>query len=191
MRRILGMLFLLYFAAASPVAQRPSPELHIADFEAPPESLELLWEEADIVARVRVQSGKSRALAMSGGATIPLTDYAVAVSELLKGSLPNAATGGLTISLPVGEALVDGRVQRSNSGGLRKLVPNREYIVFLDYWPHAGTYLVSYGPASVYELEGESVVIPARVVHYAAFKGRARVPRIEIDALFSRLRTRR
>lgn len=191
MRSFLGMLFVLYFVAGSPIAQRPSPGLHVADFEAPPESLELLWDEADIVARVRVQSGKSRALTMSNGAAIPLTDYAVAVSELLKGTLPSDASGALTISLPVAEVSVGGQVQRLTSGGLRKLVPNREYVVFLDHWPHAGTYLVSYGPASVYELEGDSVVIPERVTHYAAFKGRARVPRVEMDALFSRLRTRR
>lgn len=152
--------------------QKSAPQQYqVIDYDAPPPSLEALWDQTPLVARVRIESAGTTQLPTSR-ADLPgtvVTTHRAHVLEVLKGSDVQMGSS-IDIAVPVGKLPASDRPAIvASSAGMRTFTPGEEILVFLKWWDAASAYNVSFGPVGHYGLSSDSVTLPAASSRWPAF----------------------
>ena len=179
-------------AATAGQASQPSQEqIQITDSALPPATLEEMWQEADIVAVVRIRTALLKEIQSSPShPTRLLTEHRAVVSELLKTKEPLEVSDEMSISVAVGtKTLADGQTVKAIAAGVRAFLPGEVLLVFLKRWPFAGGYGLAYGQAGYYQFDHPQIALPVEVSQWPTFAGRRSVSRAEFMAALRRLKS--
>lgn len=161
----------------------------IVDLEAPPSSLEELWAESAIVARVRIESSTPQVRAV-GPASSVATHHTAVLLEVLKGDEHRKPGSRIRFVQPVGEATYKGRTYRTVVSAWDVLQPGQELILFLSESERQppGVLIIRAGPAGAYVVENGSVFVPEHARrHMPVFQGKSRMPTVEFVAQLRKL----
>ncbi len=118
-----------------------------------PSTLDDLWQDADLVARVRVVETAMKAKEPAPGIKTPLvhTEAKVDVLQHYRRKRTDTAVGtSLVIAQRAGRLeLADEIIEIAH---IEPIVAGREYVLFLQWHPMLGTYEVTAGPEAIFEL---------------------------------------
>jgi hypothetical protein len=155
------------------------PIVTFTDSEAPPATLEDMWQKACCVVRVRVQSARARELtSTTGRAGRPITEHSAVVTEVMKGTIKVGET--IQVSLPVGIVRhPDGSQQESRAAGMTAFATGDDVLLFLLPSPPTGGYSIAYGPVGFYQLNYHDVAVPPGARGWSAFGGKTSIPKQE------------
>jgi hypothetical protein len=158
-------------------------------YDAPPASMDQLWNESRLVARVRVIRADPHEIQSSKGhGPLLATLHTATVLEAFKGD--TEAGQQIRIIVPVRAPGPPGGGSRDvgTSAGLRPFHPNEELLVFLEFWTGAGGYGLAYGSVGAYWLDRPTVTLPAGARTWPVFSGRTEVPREQLLVQVRQLR---
>lgn len=123
-----------------------------------PSSLDDLWQEADLIARVRVRETSMKAKEPAPGIKTPLV-YTEAKVEVIQQYRRKRTDAGTGTSLVVAQRA--GRLELADEiieiADVEPLAAGREYVLFLQWHRYLGTYEVTAGPEAIFELRGGRV----------------------------------
>ncbi len=171
--------------------QRLPQPIEIIDQAPPPTSLEGLWDESLVVARVKIQSATTHELFRRPD--VPpriVTEHGAVVLESMKGSTVQAGET-ITIVLPVGQVEEAGSTRKAKSAGIKRFDVGEELVVFLKFWPAAQGYTLAYGSVGFYGLDHADVALPPAARKWVMF-GRTRqaIPKGEFLGIIRSLQKR-
>jgi hypothetical protein len=156
----------------------------IDDLEAPPSSLEELWAESAIVARVRIETSTPQVRG-AGILSSVATHHTAVLLEVLKDDEHRKPGSRIGILRPGGEATHKGRKYRTIVSVFDILEPGQELILFLSESRQQplGPFVIPAGPAGAYLVENDSVIVPEHARrHMPVFRERHRMPTAEFLA---------
>ncbi len=184
------ILVLLASLTAAPVQQaperpRPATRDYVVevDYDPPPDSLEGLYDASMVIVRARIGASQPRMIK-----DMPVTTSSAQVLEVLKGD--DISEGQqIAITLPIGSATVGGHKAMTSAHGFEGVAEGTEAVLFLERWPAAGTFGLKHGPAGVYQLNADSVRMPAAAARWAAFANRPTPSRADFLTIMRQLKT--
>jgi hypothetical protein len=164
--------------------------ISIPDFEAPPPTLDQLWDRSDAIARVDIERSHLRAIGAPGRKVV-ITDHHARVLEIFKGDDSLKQGNPVLISQYGGTLEVDGREVTTSTGGMHRASLGEELIVFLKKWHGVGAFSIAYGPSGMFQLSAEAVTLPEFVRPYKEFGGAAQLSRTNLIEILRAKATQR
>lgn len=149
-------------AAETPTSsglQGPKRAVLYPNYGPPPDSIDELWDAADLIVRGVIENSHVRRSTPTGRATV-VTDHRLRVSEVLKGAVPGTDHRVVHVLQSAGTLVVDGTEITVDPGSMPVLAPHQEILVFLNKWTNGAGYSITAGPAGLYVLDDERVTIP-------------------------------
>jgi hypothetical protein len=142
------------------IAVYPPQSVHLLSYAAPPDSLEKMVAQSEVIIR-GVVVAREQLLTKRGDTELPTVRHTVRILEILKAPADLRKGGAILVSQPGGVAVVRGKEIVIDDREHPIPRDNEQLVFFLSHDPFYGTYASKWGPGSFWKIgDDEKVRVP-------------------------------